>query len=67
MDKPNGLELKYFVLKPKGTDIYAQASRKAMRAYARHVASENDELYHDLQNWAERETLAAHADKSDEQ
>ena len=30
----NGLVMKYFVLKPKGTDVYALASRRAIAMYA---------------------------------
>lgn len=31
------LTMKYFVLKPRGTDVFAAASRKAMIAYAKHI------------------------------
>lgn len=47
--------MKYFVLKPKGDDIYAAASRKAMRVYAKHVRSENPELADHLAEWADSE------------
>lgn len=30
----DGLMMKYFVLKPRGNDAYAAASRAAMHAYA---------------------------------
>lgn len=50
-----GLEMKYFVLKPRGTDIYAQASRKAMQVYARIVAEENKALATDLLEWSYNE------------
>lgn len=53
------LEMKYFVLKPKGTDIYAEASRKAMRAYANHIQSVNEALYDGLREWADRESTRA--------
>ncbi len=53
----SGLEMKYFVLKPKGTDVYARASRKAMRAYARLVRSENPDLANELDEWADREMI----------
>ena len=33
----SGLHMKYFVLKPKGKDKFAEASRKAMTAYAEHL------------------------------
>lgn len=49
-----GLEMKYFVLKPKGNDAYARASRAAMRAYARAIHEENSALSHDLQAWVKR-------------
>lgn len=49
------LQMKYFVLKPKGNDSYALASRKAMRAYATSIASENKELSRDLFDWARHE------------
>jgi len=52
----SGLEMKYFVLKPKGKDRYAEASRKALRAYAHHIAIENEDLAKDLLNWADKET-----------
>ena len=55
----SGLEMKYFVLKPRGTDAYAYASRKAMRAYAEAIHRENSELAKDLMEWADRETKAA--------
>ena len=44
----NGLAMKYFVLKPSGDDVYAQASRNAMRVYAKHIQVENVELSHDI-------------------
>ena len=50
-----GLHNKYFVLKPSGTDIYAQASRKAMRAYAAHIQQENPQLCKELRQWADKE------------
>jgi hypothetical protein len=51
----SGLEMKYFVLKPKGDDAYALASRKAMLAYARAITSENKILAEDLRKWAKYE------------
>jgi hypothetical protein len=48
----NGLMMKYFVLKPKGKDIYAQASRKAMRVYADYIEKENQEFAKELHEWA---------------
>ncbi len=52
-----GLVVKYFVLKPKGDDRYAEASRKAMRAYANHIDGTNKYLASDLRDWAKRESL----------
>jgi hypothetical protein len=54
-----GLKMKYFVLNPHSKnelDIYAEASRKAMRAYARHIKIENEELANDLIKWADAES-----------
>ena len=50
-----GLQMKYFVLKPKGNNVYAEASRKAMRAFAAHIQSVNPELCDQLRNWADDE------------
>ena len=58
----DGLLLKYFVLKPKGTDVYAAASRSAMRAYASMIRTENLDLSNELREWADREALDAMAD-----
>lgn len=55
----SGLLMKYFVLKPKGNDIYAQASRKAMRAYATHIREANEELSDQLRSWADAEQATA--------
>ena len=57
----DGLMLKYFVLKPKGDTVYAQASRMAMRAYAKHIRFDNPQLSSDLYNWTENEMLATEA------
>ena len=51
--------MKYFVLKPRGKDVYAAASRKAMRAYATHIQDENQELADDLRKWADAEQADA--------
>jgi hypothetical protein len=58
----DGLLLKYFVLKPAGKDRYAQASRRAMRAYAGLIAEENPALAQELREWADREWEAAMRD-----
>lgn len=52
----DGLVMKYFVLKPAGDDIYAKASRSAMRAYALKIKDANPELCRELREWADRET-----------
>lgn len=53
----NRLKLKYFVLKPNGTDIYAKASREAMRTYA-NVIEDIDPIFHDdLKEWISYEEL----------
>jgi hypothetical protein len=54
-----GLEMKYFVLKPKGSNAYAAASRTAMNAYARAIKYENPSLSRELLAWAEDETAKA--------
>jgi len=54
-----GLEMRYFILKPKGTDEYAQASRAALRAYAKSISEENPALVTDLWNWAFGEMIAS--------
>jgi len=40
----SGLEMRYFILKPKGIDEYARASREAMWAYANAIEGENLEM-----------------------
>jgi hypothetical protein len=49
-----GLQMKYFVLKPKGkdgNDVYAQASRHAMMTYARYIQRDNPELAKNIVDW----------------
>ena len=53
-----GLEMKYFVLKPKGNSPYAKASRIALKAYADAINDENPKLTHDLHMWAIEEQAA---------
>lgn len=60
----DGLLMKYFVLKPRGHDTHAAASRKAMRAYATHIAAENPALAAELREWADREGAEAHEARS---
>lgn len=53
-----GLELKYFILKPKAKhkdDVYAKASRYAMREYASIIRVANPDLAEDLEVWANKE------------
>ncbi len=49
------LEMKYFVLKPKGDSIHAQASRLAMLTYANVVRAHDPELAKELEKWVQRE------------
>ena len=53
-----GLEMKYFVLKPKSknvNDLYAEASRLAMKAYAKKIEIINPKMSLELSNWANKE------------
>lgn len=53
-----GLEMKYFVLKPRSKTIedrYADASRFAMRAYASVIEDINPKLAKSLIEWADKE------------
>lgn len=54
-----GPYLKYFVTKPKGTDIYAQASRAAMLAYAGKIADEDPQYAIEIEEWELRERREA--------
>ena len=47
----NGLKMKYFVLKPKGQDLYAFASRMALRKYAQIISDIDPQLAADLNKW----------------
>ena len=49
------LIMKYFVLKPEGKSVYAEASRKAMRAYARHIGEHDLQFSKQLLKWADEE------------
>lgn len=56
-----GLQMKYFVLKPKannGYDMYARASQNAMIAYSERIRTENPLLADQLLAWAEKEKCA---------
>ncbi len=52
----SGLAMKYFVLKPRGLDAYAFASREAMWEYAKAIEGENPSLAADLREWVQQET-----------
>lgn len=60
----SGLEMKYFVLKPKGNDAYARASRAAMRTYAKAIRPDNAELADALVKWARREIRRGDGDSA---
>lgn len=47
------LEMKYFVLKPEGTDPYAKASREALVAYAESIKTHDPGLAEDLWQWVD--------------
>ena len=46
---------KYFALKPKGNDMYAEASRRALEAYAKHIVNDDKELAEHLFQWIKAE------------
>ena len=60
----SGLEMKYFVLKPKGTDPYARASRCALDAFATAIRGENDMLCDDIRKWVDNERNLAIAEET---
>jgi hypothetical protein len=51
----SGLQMKYFVLKPSGDSLHAQACRAAMKVYAAVIEFENKELAEDIREWVKRE------------
>lgn len=55
----NVLEMKYFVLKPRGDDVFARASRAAMRVYADIVSDTDSHLAENLRNWVVTEQCNA--------
>lgn len=57
------LEMKYFVLKPKGNNPWAAASRKAMRAFADHIEDVDLETATSLRVWADTESKIALAEE----
>ncbi len=59
------LELKYFVLNPGGKKrAYARASRDALRAYSKAIQAEDPILASQLKDWADREEIKAHEEKT---
>ena len=56
-----GLEMKYFVLKPRGTDVFAAASRHAMSYFASYLEEHGGdlELAREVSGWSCRELIAA--------
>lgn len=46
---------KYFVLKPGGDDVYARASRTAMRVFAAEIEQYNMKLAGDIKQWCYEE------------
>ncbi len=46
-----GLQLKYFVLTPTKDNEYGEASRQAIKTYAKEILNTNLELSEDLYNW----------------
>ena len=55
----DGLLMKYFVLKPNGSDPYAAASRNALRRYAKDIERVNPTMAKELRDWADKETKAS--------
>ncbi len=49
-----GIDMKYFVLNPNKRDRHGEASRKAIRTYARFFEKENLELFIDLNAWMDK-------------
>lgn len=56
----DGLMMKYFVLKPRGEDVFAKASRVAMRAYAKTIANDSPKFAAEVREWADREGADAY-------
>lgn len=57
------MELKYFVLKPKGLDIHAMASRAALKTYAMILQAEDPKMALEMRNWANNEMEIANAQR----
>ena len=55
-----GLHIKYFVLKPRSKnsdDIYAHASREALKAYAEAIESIDPDFAQELMDWRMAEVV----------
>lgn len=52
----DGLQMRYFILKPSGNEPHHAASRAALAAYAESIRSTNLQLADDLLKWVIRET-----------
>jgi hypothetical protein len=57
----DGLQMKYFVLKPRGDDDHAEASRCAMDIYADYIALTDPALATGLRLWVAKEKQLAKA------
>jgi hypothetical protein len=51
----SNLHMKYFVLKPRGGDEYAEASRQAMYAYADYIEVSDPEFARSIKTWVDEE------------
>lgn len=51
----DGLQMKYFVLNPKGNSLHARACQAAMLEYAEVIYCRNSQLSLDIQDWIEKE------------
>lgn len=58
------LEMKYFVLKPEGTDPYANASREALVAYAESIKNHDPALAKDIWEWVDQELTKIQKEKT---
>lgn len=58
------LEMKYFVLKPRGTDKFAEASRAAMLRYAAIIRETDPVMAEELGEWALAESRAAMVERN---
>ena len=61
------LMMKYFVLKPKGNDLFAKASRQAMLKYASVIRDEHPEFAAQIREWVGEEAKAVLAQEGVEQ